>query len=154
MKHQSVFTLTLITIFLFTFGCQPKQSQPVNSAADNVVQTETEELPEPEGPHPHLSIADSVYMGVVTTDDPVKTVTIEMSNTGDETLYVTGAFPECDCTTVAIKDSVLAPGSKGYVEATVNLSKYGSGRVENRFFLVNNNLARHYVYVTLVADKE
>ena len=156
MRHLFRFSLPFITLIALFLACTQKDKGAANETATveaeetAFVKVETDN----EAHHPHLSIPDSVFIGVLTDDEPIKTVEIEMTNTGDVDLYVTDATAECDCTTAEILNRKMMPREKGIVKATLDLSDYLPGHIIRRFFLTTNDLRHHYVYVTLAADKQ
>ena len=102
-----------------------------------------------------LEIDSVVDMGTFPSSSPVKTLDIDIANSGDTTLFLTAAVPECDCTTVEVTNSVLEPGERSAIRATLNLSEFiAPMTVEKRFAILCNSEHNRAIYVTLVGHLE
>ena len=102
-----------------------------------------------------LEIDSIIDMGAFPSTSPLKSVDINIANTGDTTLFLTAAMPECDCTTIELTDSVLEPGERSKVRATLDLSEYiPPMTVEKRFAILCNSEHNRAIYVTLVGHLE
>lgn len=101
-----------------------------------------------------LEIPTRIDMGDIVGPSFKKFTYVFFRNTGTDTLYIYAVTPTCDCTETVLKDSVLAPGATGTIEAYLDLSEYVAGPIEKDFSIWSSNSEAKEVFVTLVGTKK
>lgn len=101
-----------------------------------------------------LEIETRIDMGDFEGPNFKKFTNVFFRNTGSDTLIVYAVTPMCDCTEVILKDTVLAPGQMGIIEAYLDLSAYPVKTTEKEFSIWSNNADEKEVFVTLVGTKK
>jgi len=105
-------------------------------------------------PHAHLSISENIDLGVFTADNLKKEATILITNTGNDTLYILSAQPECDCTTAEVLDSVVAPLKSGRLAVTLDLSDYPNDTIYKTVGIISNSVPDRVVRFNLVGVRK
>lgn len=100
-----------------------------------------------------LEAPEMVDMGVFDKQHPAKTADVEISNIGEDTLYVRSVVPDCDCTKVLSVDSFIAPQAKGKIVVKVDLTKYPADTIYNIIHVLSNDPERRVFDVSLIGDR-
>ncbi len=108
----------------------------------------------PSVPYAELYIASEVDMGTFEGDTVKKSVDITMINTGTDTLFVRNALPECSCTELFIRDSILLPGDSGIITATLDVNGYPSDSVRREFGILSNDRRERVKRVALIGVRK
>lgn len=101
-----------------------------------------------------LEAPTEVDLGIFDADHLIKSQTIEFRNTGNDTLFVLAAMPECECTEVELLDSAIAPHALGRIRASLNLEGYPADTIRKDFGIISNNYGERVVRVTLVGVRQ
>jgi hypothetical protein len=124
-------TLNLILGICFLVGCHGNQRQ------NKVTMEENTELSVK--PRAILTVSSPIDMGEFQGDELKKTNTISIRNTGNDTLYIIGAEPDCLCTEVQVIDSVIAPLSNGRLRISLDLTEYPSDTIYKDVAIISND---------------
>lgn len=139
------FVLILTTAALVGCKQKPKNVFEKGTLSDGSV------IPEK---YARLEVPTEVDLGVFDLDHIVKSQIVKFRNTGNDTLYVLAAMPECDCTEVELLDSAIAPQAMGRVRASLNLNDYPADTIRKDFGIISNNYGERVVRVTLVGVRQ
>lgn len=134
MTLKTILLSLFAAVFLFSCGTKGNQSSQTDAGVPGKA---------------HLDIAERVDMGDFYEPRYKKYVTVPFRNTGTDTLHIAVVEPECECTEIVLKDTVLAPGASGTLDAYLDLLDYPSIQVEKPFFIISDADNR-IVYVSLV----
>ena len=127
--------LILFSGILLLSGChQPKNSQ-------TTVTVTAEESPSE--PYAKLVVSPTIDLGIFEGDDMKKTATLLLTNMGTDTLHILSVQPECDCTTLQVLDSAIAPHSNGRIEATLDLTGYPNDTIYKEVAIISNDYQEH-----------
>ena len=143
MKIRFISVLILFVVALSVCSCGNS-----SKAADQQVK-ET-----PDAPFARLQVPLKVDMGDFDSNTQPKTVTLEVANTGTDTLYILGVMPDCECTTAAIADSVIAPMQKTTLTATLDLRDFLAGDVDKAIAIASNNIDGKFTRLRLVGHRK
>ena len=135
------FLLFICGIVAAIVSCQ--QTGNKSSAEQDAV---TEQRPTV--PYAEVNIPQNVDMGIFEGDELVKSVTLQMSNLGTDTLYVLGVEPECDCVQILDYSSKVAPNVNGHVTVQLDVSEY-SDTVRKVFGIISNDRLERVKRVTV-----
>jgi len=83
-----------------------------------------------------------------------KSVVLKVNNTGTAPLYINTLMPECDCTTLEISDSVVAPKSDTRITVTMDMSEYTPGKIHKSFSIISNSVDNHVLHIGLDCERK
>lgn len=90
---------------------------------------------------------ESVDLGIVYPDSAIKHVSITCKNTGRLNLVITGARPDCDCTTIDFSPVPIKTGEERQLPITIDLHNYFPGKFEKKVALYSNAAKKPLVIV-------
>ena len=105
-------------------------------------------------PYARISAPKNIDMGVFDAEHLQKSVVVKVDNIGTDTLYITSVLPECDCTTLELSDSVVAPKSDTRITVTMDISEYTPGEVHKSFSIISNSVDNHVLHVGLDCERQ
>ena len=79
---------------------------------------------------------------------------MKIDNVGTDTLYITSLLPECDCTTLEISDSAVAPKGDARITVSMDMSEYTPGKVHKSFSITSNSVDNHVLHIGLDCIRE
>jgi len=139
--YYKFFVYILLSVVALS-GCQKQQRVNAESADTTPVDT---------SPKAILHVPLRVDMGDFDYEHLKKSVTLQLSNHGNDSLYIINAYPECDCVEVELADSVIAPLSNTHMDVSLNLEGYLPGdTIVKKIVICSNNADERYVRVALV----
>ena len=106
------------------------------------------------GPYARISAPQTIDMGVFDAEHLQKSVVMKIDNVGTDTLYISSLLPECDCTTLEISDSAVAPKGDARITVTMDLSEYIPGKVRKSFSITSNSVDHHVLHIGLDCIRE
>ncbi len=133
----------LVTIILV--GCQQPDKTP-NEEKDTPLK--------PSRPYAELKVPAKVDMGTFTNAELKKTTTLLVENTGTDTLYISAALPDCDCTEILYLDSVIAPGHNGQLTTSLDLTTYPSDTIRKEIGILSNDYKERVKRVMLIGLRQ
>ena len=145
MKRSVFFaSLTLVAIFISCGAGSKSQSASDAVAVDSVAP----------GSYARISAPESIDMGVFDAEHLQKSVVMKIDNVGTDTLYITSLLPECDCTTLEISDSAVAPKGDARITVSMDMSEYTPGKVHKSFSITSNSVDNHVLHIGLDCIRE
>ena len=145
MKRSVIFaSLTLVAIFMSCGAGSKSQSASDAVAGDSVAP----------GAYARISAPESIDMGVFDAEHLQKSVVMKIDNVGTDTLYITSLLPECDCTTLEISDSAVAPKGDARITVSMDMSEYTPGKVHKSFSITSNSVDNHVLHIGLDCIRE
>ena len=145
MKRSVFFaSLTLVAIFMSCGAGSKSQSASDAVAVDSVAP----------GSYARISAPESIDMGVFDAEHLQKSVVMKIDNVGTDTLYITSLLPECDCTTLEISDSAVAPKGDARITVSMDMSEYTPGKVHKSFSITSNSVDNHVLHIGLDCIRE
>ena len=145
MKRSVFFaSLTLVAIFMSCGAGTQSQSASDAVAVDSVAP----------GSYARISAPESIDMGVFDAEHLQKSVVMKIDNVGTDTLYISSLLPECDCTTLEISDSAVAPKGDARITVTMDMSEYTPGKVHKSFSITSNSVDNHVLHIGLDCIRE
>jgi hypothetical protein len=145
MKRSVFFaSLTLVAIFMSCGAGSKSQSAPDAVAVDSVAP----------GSYARISAPESIDMGVFDAEHLQKSVVMKIDNVGTDTLYISSLLPECDCTTLEISDSAVAPKGDARITVTMDMSEYTPGKIRKSFSITSNSVDNHVLHIGLDCIRE
>ena len=145
MKRSVFFaSLTLVAIFMSCGAGSKSQSASDAVAVDSVAP----------GSYARISAPESIDMGVFDAEHLQKSVVMKIDNVGTDTLYISSLLPECDCTTLEISDSAVAPKGDARITVTMDLSEYTPGKIRKSFSVTSNSVGNHVLHIGLDCIRE
>lgn len=106
------------------------------------------------GPYARISAPQTIDMGVFDAEHLQKSVVMKIDNVGTDTLYITSLLPECDCTTLEISDSAVAPKGDARITVSMDMSEYTPGKVHKSFSITSNSVDNHVLHIGLDCIRE
>jgi hypothetical protein len=103
---------------------------------------------------PRLKIDTLVNMGDFEGPRFKKSTIIPYQNVGNDTLYILGCLPSCECVDLVVSDTILPPGGSGTIAAYLDLSEKPLRTVEQPFFVLSNDPVHRQTDVILVGTKK
>ena len=79
-----------------------------------------------------------VNLDTIWRDDAVKTISVNIRNTGDQDLKITDVSTDCDCTTVDFFTKTIKGGDDADLKITLDLSGFFPMEVEKKVFISSN----------------
>ena len=141
------YSLLLLMVLLAIVSCKNKSEAPATlkgvENAEEIIAAR---------PHAQISIPAEVDMGIFQGSEMKKTVDIQVENIGNTPLYINYLSPECNCTEVSVKDSVVAPGATTQIHATLDLSGYPADTIRKNFSVISNSQKKHVATVVLKGE--
>ena len=145
MKRSVFFaSMTLAAIFISCGAGTRSQSASDTVAGDSVAP----------GPYARISAPQTIDMGVFDAEHLQKSVVMKIDNVGTDTLYITSLLPECDCTTLEISDSAVAPKGDARITVSMDMSEYTPGKVHKSFSITSNSVDNHVLHIGLDCIRE
>jgi hypothetical protein len=145
MKRSVFFaSMTLAAIFISCGAGTRSQSASDAVAGDSVAP----------GPYARISAPQTIDMGVFDAEHLQKSVVMKIDNVGTDTLYITSLLPECDCTTLEISDSAVAPKGDARITVSMDMSEYTPGKVHKSFSITSNSVDNHVLHIGLDCIRE
>ncbi len=145
MKRSVFFaSLTLVAIFMSCGAGTQSQSASDAVAVDSIAP----------GPYARISAPESIDMGVFDAEHLQKSVVMKIDNVGTDTLYISSLLPECDCTTLEISDSAVAPKGDARITVTMDLSEYIPGKIRKSFSVISNSVDDNVLHIGLDCIRE
>lgn len=145
MKKSVFFaSMTLAAIFISCGAGTRSQSASDAVAGDSVAP----------GPYARISAPQTIDMGVFDAEHLQKSVVMKIDNVGTDTLYITSLLPECDCTTLEISDSAVAPKGDARITVSMDMSEYTPGKVHKSFSITSNSVDNHVLHIGLDCIRE
>ena len=145
MKRSVIFaSLTLVAIFMSCGAGSKSQSASDAVAVDSVAP----------GSYARISAPESIDMGVFDAEHLQKSVVMKIDNVGTDTLYISSLLPECDCTTLEISDSAVAPKGDARITDSMDMSEYTPGKVHKSFSITSNSVDNHVLHIGLDCIRE
>ena len=145
MKRSVFFaSLTLVAIFMSCGAGSKSQSASDAVAVDSVAP----------GSYARISAPESIDMGVFDAEHLQKSVVMKIDNVGTDTLYISSLLPECDCTTLEISDSAVAPKGDARITVSMDMSEYTPGKVHKSFSITSNSVDNHVLHIGLDCIRE
>ena len=145
MKRSVFFaSLTLVAIFMSCGAGTQSQSASDAVAVDSVAP----------GSYARISAPESIDMGVFDAEHLQKSVVMKIDNVGTDTLYISSLLPECDCTTLEISDSAVAPKGDARITVSMDMSEYTPGKVHKSFSITSNSVDNHVLHIGLDCIRE
>lgn len=144
MKVKLFLFVFAVSIVLFACGGQSQRIQePSESTQDQV----------PVRPYAELQVPLKVDLGVFEDGQMVKESTIQLTNTGTDTLHILGAQPDCYCTQIVYFDSVIPAGQRGRLTFTQDLSDFPADTIRKEFGIISNDRREQVKHITIVGVK-
>lgn len=145
MKKSVFFaSMTLAAIFISCGAGTRSQSASDAVAGDSIAP----------GPYARISAPQTIDMGVFDAEHLQKSVVMKIDNVGTDTLYITSLLPECDCTTLEISDSAVAPKGDARITVSMDMSEYTPGKVHKSFSITSNSVDNHVLHIGLDCIRE
>lgn len=145
MKRSVFFaSMTLAAIFISCGAGTRSQSASDAVAGDSIAP----------GPYARISAPQTIDMGVFDAEHLQKSVVMKIDNVGTDTLYITSLLPECDCTTLEISDSAVAPKGDARITVSMDMSEYTPGKVHKSFSITSNSVDNHVLHIGLDCIRE
>lgn len=135
------FSAIAVLLTLALAACQ--QSGSKNTAVEEPAAEQR-----PARPYAELYVPTNVDMGVFEGDELVKSVTLQLSNYGTDTLYVLGVEPECDCVKIIDYSPKVAPNVNAHLTVQLDVSEYAD-TVRKVFGIISNDRLERVKRVTL-----
>lgn len=143
MKKTVVFSLCLLMLIVFSCSHVNKIEKCATAVKDS--------LPEH---FARLEVPATLDIGQFSEFSPLMSTTILIKNSGNDTLYVLGVVPECDCTELTLLDSIIPPCSSGRVQVKQDLSLYPADTIRKDFSIISNSYDERVRRVTLIATPQ
>ena len=140
------YSVLCLAAFLVFLSCQNNQKKEETPARLRVSGSGVQR------PYAQISVPLEVDMGTFQGNEMKKTVDIQVENVGDGPLQIGYLSSECDCTTVSVVDSVVAPGAATLLHATLDLSGYPADTIRKQFSIISNSLKDRVVTITLKGE--
>ena len=145
MKKSVFFaSMTLAAIFISCGAGTRSQSASDAVAGDSIAP----------GPYARISAPQSIDLGVFDATHLKKSVVLKVNNTGTAPLYINTLMPECDCTTLEISDSVVAPKSDTRITVTMDVTEYTPGKIHKSFSIISNSVDNHVLHIGLDCERK
>ena len=145
MKKSVFFaSMTLAAIFISCGAGTRSQSASDAVAGDSIAP----------GPYARISAPQTIDMGVFDAEHLQKSVVMKIDNVGTDTLYISSLLPECDCTTLEISDSAVAPKGDARITVTMDMSEYIPGKIHKSFSITSNSVDNHVLHIGLDCIRE
>ena len=142
------FASLALVVVLFSCGSGSKQQEKSKKELlEESISTRTT-------PYARISAPKNVDMGVFDAEHLQKSVVVKVDNIGTDTLYITSVLPECDCTTLELSDSVVAPKSDTRITVTMDISEYTPGEVHKSFSIISNSVDNHVLHIGLDCERQ
>jgi len=90
---------------------------------------------------PEIKVNNTTFNGGDAAEGSILKAQFKVTNTGKDTLKITGVRPGCGCTVVSY-DSIIAPGKSGLIKPEVNLKNFHIGQ-NSRGVTVTSNDAKN-----------
>ena len=149
MRKSLIFaSLALIVVLFSCKGAASKQ--PVKTQKELL----EEALASSNTPYARISAPKDIDMGVFDAEHLVKSVVLKVNNTGTGPLYINTLMPECDCTTLEISDSVVAPKSDTRITVTMDVTEYTPGKIHKSFSIISNSVDNHVLHIGLDCERK
>ena len=148
MRKSLFFASLALVVVLFSCGSGSKQQEKSKKELlEESISTRTT-------PYARISAPKNVDMGVFDAEHLQKSVVVKVDNIGTDTLYITSVLPECDCTTLELSDSVVAPKSDTRITVTMDISEYTPGEVHKSFSIISNSVDNHVLHIGLDCERQ
>ena len=145
------FASLALVIVLFSCGGSSNTSQQQEKTQKELFE---EDLANSKTPYARISAPQSIDMGVFDADHLKKSVVLKVNNTGTGPLYINTLMPECDCTTLEISDSVVAPNSDTRITVTMDVTEYTPGKIHKSFSIISNSVDNHVLHIGLDCERK
>ena len=151
MRKSLIFASLALLIVLFSCGSKNATPQQQEKTHKELFE---EDLANSKTPYARISAPKDIDMGVFDAEHLVKSVVMKVNNTGTDTLYINTLMPECDCTTLEISDSVVAPKSDTRITVTMDISEYTPGKIHKSFSIISNSVDNHVLHIGLDCERK
>ena len=139
-----------LTLVVVLFSCGSGSKQQVKSEKELL----EESIATRTTTYARISAPKNIDMGVFDAEHLQKSVVVKVDNIGTDTLYITSVLPECDCTTLELSDSVVAPKSDTRITVTMDISEYTPGEVHKSFSIISNSVDNHVLHIGLDCERQ
>ena len=148
MRKSLFFASLALVVVMFSCGSGSKQQEKSEKELlEESISTRTT-------PYARISAPKNIDMGVFDAEHLQKSVVVKVDNIGTDTLYITSVLPECDCTTLELSDSVVAPKSDTRITVTMDISEYTPGEVHKSFSIISNSVDNHVLHIGLDCERQ
>lgn len=150
MRKFLIFASLTLLIVLFACGGHQTPQQQEKTQKELF----EEELANSKTPYARISAPQSIDLGVFDATHLKKSVVLKVNNTGTAPLYINTLMPECDCTTLEISDSVVAPKSDTRITVTMDVTEYTPGKIHKSFSIISNSVDNHVLHIGLDCERK
>ena len=143
---MTIFKHIFNAAFIFVFAsCGHKAG---NSLPQHIVE------PVSHCPYAELRVPQTVDLGIFQGEDMKHSVTIALTNLGNDTLVILKVLPDCDCVEVERYDSLVAPGQHGCLTTSLNLTDYPADTIYKELGILSNSRSGNVTRITLFGLKQ
>lgn len=139
-----------LTLVVVLFSCGSGSKQQVKSEKELL----EESIATRTTTYARISAPKNIDMGIFDAEHLQKSLVVKVDNIGTDTLYITSVLPECDCTTLDLSDSVVAPKSDTRITVTMDISEYTPGKVHKSFSIISNSVDNHVLHIGLDCERQ
>lgn len=151
MRKILIFASLALVIILFSCGGNSNTPQQQEKTQKELFE---EDLANSKTPYARISAPKSIDMGIFDAEHLKKSVVLKVNNTGTGPLYINTLMPECDCTTLEISDSVVAPKSDTRITVTMDVTEYTPGKIHKSFSIISNSVDNHVLHIGLDCERK